>query len=138
LKPFSFQRFVKAVSKVPVNSQFTAMAGTIENSPPARKEIFIKSGYEHIKIKIEDIIYIKSDADYTEIYTSEKKYLSSESLRFWLENLDQNQFLRIHKSFIINTSKIAKIVGNQVYLNKEIVVPVGRSYKDSFLGKFLK
>ena len=87
LKPFSFQRFVKAVAKIPVKkvSATTDIRESViqEN----RKEIFIKSGYEHIKITIKDIIYIKSDTDYTEIVTAEKKYLSSEPLRFWEEHL---------------------------------------------------
>ena len=89
LKPFSFQRFVKAVSKVPINNT---------SITPQRKDIFIKSGYELIKIIIDDILFIKSDADYTEIITNEKKYLSNESLRHWVATLDNQQFVRIHKS----------------------------------------
>lgn len=131
LKPFSFQRFVKAVSKVPVK--------TIENQTKTpRKDIFIKSGYELIKITIDDILFIKSDADYTEIIVGEKKYLSNESLRYWNETLDNQQFVRVHKSYIINTQKIKKIVGNQLFINKEIVVPIGRAYKESFINKFVK
>ena len=134
LKPFSFQRFVKAVSKVPTKKTFEQNHETIES----RKEIFIKSGYEHIKINVENIIYIKSDADYTEIHTAEKKHLSSESLRYWLENLNHNQFFRIHKSYIINTVKIDKVAGNQIYLNDKTVVPIGRAFKESFGERFLK
>ncbi len=135
LKPFSFQRFVKAVSKVPAKKQPHLQK---ENGDNARKELFIKTGYEFVKIKIADIIYIKSDADYTEILIPQKKHLSSEPLRYWLENLDPNQFVRIHKSFIINTSKIEKIAGNQIYLTKEVIVPIGRAYKDSFINRFIK
>lgn len=138
LKPFSFQRFVKAVSKVPIKSDVIPKQLTTENNLQIRKELFIKSGYEHIKITISDIIYIKSDADYTEIFIQAKKYLSSEPLRYWLENLDQNQFVRVHKSYIINTSKIVKISGNQVYLINDIVVPIGRAFKEPFAGRFLK
>ena len=65
LKPFSFQRFVKAVAKIPLKSTVKT-ADIIESEiQENRKEIFIKSGYEHIKITIEDIVYIKSDTDYT-------------------------------------------------------------------------
>ena len=138
LKPFSFQRFVKAVSKISLKNQSESISRTTENQRQPRKEIFIKSGYEHIKITIDDILFIKSDADYTEIHTPQKKYLSSESLRYWLENLVQNQFVRIHKSFVINASKILKISGNQVYLDNEIVLPIGRAYKEAFTEKFLK
>lgn len=138
LKPFSFQRFVKAVAKVPVKGQPEQAQGVVENPQATRKEIFIKSGYEHIKITIDDIIFIKSDADYTEIFTPMKKYLSSEPLRFWLENLNPEQFVRIHKSYIINTSKIIKVSGNQVYLIDEMVVPIGRAFKEDFVERFLK
>lgn len=138
LKPFSFQRFVKAVSKVPAKSIVDQTQETLSHNQENRKEIFIKSGYEHIKIAVKDIIYIKSDADYTEIITSEKKYLSSEPLRFWEENLNRQHFFRTHKSFIINTSKIEKIIGNLVYLNGSIKVPIGRAYKESFMKSLLQ
>lgn len=135
LKPFSFQRFVKAVAKVPVQTQ-----ALLSNSPQPspRKEIFIKSGYEHIKVTINDIIYIKSDADYTEIHTPHKQYLSSEPLRYWEENLDNTQFVRVHKSYIINTSKIEKLSGNQAYLVQQKIVPIGRAYKDGFIERFVR
>lgn len=134
LKPFSFQRFVKAVAKVPAPSS----AQLAHEADHSRKEIFIKSGYEHIKITLDDILYIKSDADYTEVFLPDKKHLSSEPLRYWLENLDESRFTRIHKSYILNTSKIEKVAGNQVYLPYEKVIPIGRAYKDDFTEKFLK
>lgn len=135
LKPFSFQRFVKAVAKVPVKSNNASTFKPIEDQQAYRKELFIKSGYELVKIFVEDILYIKSESDYTEIFLVEKKHLSSESLRFWEENLDQGQFFRVHKSYLINVAKIEKISGNQVYLKGKIIVPIGRTYKEEFLGK---
>jgi DNA-binding LytR/AlgR family response regulator len=134
LKPFSFQRFVKSVAKVPLKIE--------ENTPQSidnqRENIFIKSGYELIKITINDILFIKSDADYTEIMIENKKHLSSEPLRYWEENLNDKQFVRVHKSYIVNTSKIEKIVGNQLHLANKILVPIGRAYKEIFLNKFIK
>ena len=134
LKPFSFQRFVKAISKIPTKNA----SQTNDNNDITRKELFIKSGYEHIKITIDDIFYIKSDADYTEIFLPNKKHLSSEPLRYWLENLDNNQFMRIHKSYIINISKIQKVASNQVFLNEKIIIPIGRAFKENFTARFLK
>lgn len=134
LKPFSFQRFVKAVSKVPVKEGINSP----EKNSSIRKEIFIKSGYEHIKLSVDQILYIKSDADYTEIFLSDKKHLSAEPLRYWLEVLDKEQFIRIHKSYIINTQKIEKIASNQVYLSNDIIIPIGRAYKEAFTNRFLK
>jgi DNA-binding LytR/AlgR family response regulator len=137
LKPFSFQRFVKAVSKVPSKNTSGQPQGTPENHPSSRQELFIKSGYEHIRIVVDDIIYIKSDADYSEIFTSGKKHLSSEPLRNWLEMLDSQQFVRVHKSYIVNTSRIVKVMGNQIYMNNETIIPIGRAFKDDFAERFL-
>lgn len=131
LKPFSFQRFVKAVSKVPAPGQGGAAA-----EPP--RELFIKSGYEHIRIRIDDICYLKADADYTELFLSGKKHLSSEPLRYWLEILDARQFARIHKSYIVNTARIEKISGNQLYLSGGEVLPIGRAYKEAFLDAYVR
>ncbi|MEL6720237.1 MAG: response regulator transcription factor [Bacteroidota bacterium] len=134
LKPFSFQRFVKAVNRVPTKEE----SDISENTIPTNTSIFIKSGYEHIKIDANDIIYIKSDADYTEIHLSNQKYLSSEPLRYWMETLNNQQFVRVHKSFVINGLKIKKISGGQIYLTKNTVVPIGRAYKEAFMKRFLK
>lgn len=127
LKPFSFQRFVKAIAKVPT--------ATLSTTPP--KEIFIKSGYEYIKICLEDILYLKSDSDYTEIHLSDKKYLSSESLNHWLQVLAAFPFQRIHKSYIVHASKIEKIAGNRVFLAPNHVLPIGRVYKEDFMRLFM-
>ena len=102
-----------------------------------RQEMFIKSGYEHIKITIADILFIKSDSDYTEITLANKKYLSSETLRHWTKELDKNIFIRIHKSYLINSTKVKKMVGNQLYLTNNQTVPIGRAYKESFMNRFI-
>ena len=130
LKPFSFQRFVKAVSKIPPTFE--------PKLSLAPKSIFIKSGYEHIKVNIEDIIYIKSDTDYSIIFLENKKHLSNEPLRYWLKQLDPNQYVRIHRSYIINTHKIQKIAGNQVFLTEEIIIPIGRAFKENFINRFVQ
>lgn len=138
LKPFSFQRFLKAVTKVaelkkqPVSSIEKPAVDT------PKTEIYIKSGYEHIKINVETIRNISADSDYTQIVTDDKTLLSSEPLRFWLDTLPSTWFYRIHKSHIVNTRKIAKIVGNQVYLIGGEKLPIGRAYKEGFMNTVLK
>lgn len=136
LKPFSFQRFVKAVSRVPVQSAPDSPPEPAR-TPDTHAEIFIKSGYEYIRIGTEEIVYIKSDADYTEIYLAGKKYLSSEPLKHWLETLDGARFVRVHRSYIVNVAQIVKVVGNQLYMNDQSVVPIGRAFKEDFAERFL-
>ena len=138
LKPFSFQRFVKAVSRVPTSDSVSEQPlGEAKEIPPIRRELFIKSGYENIIVIVYDIIYIKSDADNTEIFLPEKKLLSSESLRNWLEKLGDQQFVRVHKSYVINADKIVKVVGNQIYMTTDAVVPNGRAFREDFTEKIL-
>lgn len=133
LKPFSFQRFVKAVSKINLDKQTEQKADSANDK--ILDEIFVKSGYEHIKIKISDIQYISSDADYTELITTSKKYLSNESLKHWRSSI--SQFVQVHKSYVINPDYIEKVAGNQVHLKNDTIVPIGRAYKEAFVNQFL-
>lgn len=139
LKPFSFQRFVKAVSKVSTKQQdLPATEVSKPEQSTAQREVFIKSGYDYVKITIADIHYIQADADYTELHLADKKVLSSESLRYWLEILPADQFVQVHKSYIVNATCIEKVSGNQIYLQADQVLPIGRTYKDAFINRFVR
>ncbi|MEC3964196.1 LytR/AlgR family response regulator transcription factor [Flagellimonas halotolerans] len=134
LKPFSFQRFLQAINKV--NAKQEHIISKNDTAPLA--EIYVKSSHEHIKVLIKDIYTITSDSDYTEIHFQEKKILSNESLRHWVEVLASSQFHQIHKSYIINTQKIDRISGNLVLLTNGAKIPMGRAYKDNFLKSVLQ
>lgn len=145
LKPFSFQRFVKAISKIRIEKGIsnsyteTVQSNSLEEVEKNNiEEIYIKSGYDLIRVKTEEIIYLLTDSDYTELHLKDKKYLSSESLRYWEMVLPSKNYIRIHKSYIINTSKIVKVSGNQVFLECNNVVPIGRAYKNEFTKQLLK
>ena len=127
LKPFSFTRFVKAVGKVPnkhVNSN---------NELSKDESIFVKSGYEHIKVELKDILFIKADNDYTEIVLPEKKYLSSESLKHWLDSIGDQLMIRVHKSYLVNINNIKKVSATSIKVGDKNEIPIGRTYKESVL-----
>ncbi len=134
LKPFSFQRFLQAVNKVGPKQE-NGLSGN-DNTPIT--EIYVKSSHEHIKVLVKDIYTISSDSDYTEIHLKNKKILSNEPLRHWLDILGGNQFYQVHKSHIINTQKIDRISGNQVVMTDGSKIPLGRAYKDNFLKNILQ
>ncbi|MDF0707890.1 LytR/AlgR family response regulator transcription factor [Flagellimonas okinawensis] len=134
LKPFSFQRFLQAVNKV--NAKYEYKLFKDDGTPLT--EIYVKSSHEHIKVLVKDIFTITSDSDYTEIHLKEKKILSNEPLRHWVEVLGGSQFYQIHKSHVINTKKIDRISGNLVLLSNGAKVPMGRAYKDNFLKSILQ
>ena len=137
LKPFSFERFVQAVARVQTDRKQGSLGTMAKDGAPTSGVIFIKSGYELIKVNITDILFIQSDADYTEVFTAERKYLSQEPLRYWEEHLDGTVFMRIHKSYVLNITKIEKIIGNQVRLDKHVSLPIGRAYKEAFMKQVL-
>ncbi|MDN3643052.1 response regulator transcription factor [Lutimonas halocynthiae] len=135
LKPFSFQRFVKAVSKLSLSDQGVEKAN--ESNATNSKSLFLKSGHEYIKIDIDQISHINSDADYTDVYYAEKKFISSESLKYWEDALSEYEFIRVHKSYIVNLKMVEKIAKNQIYLLTNAIVPIGRTYKKILDERYL-
>jgi two-component system LytT family response regulator len=117
LKPISFERFQKAVSKA-------------HSSRPGC--IFIKSAYKMLKIDHSDILYIEGGKDYVTVFTNTKKVLSLSSLRKIQEGLPYPQFIRIHRSYIISLDKIDSIERQRVFIGK-MVIPIGDTYKDELL-----
>ena len=137
LKPFSFQRFLKAVTKIETNAFSLPIKKITESkNSRSRDSIFVKSGHEHIKIALKDILLIKSESDYTEIYTDSKKYLTNHTLKIWKDTLLSAVFCQIHKSYIINTDKVSKVSANQIYINDH-VIPIGRAFKHHFYENYL-
>jgi len=128
VKPFSFDRFLKAINKVKIKSEI-AVDTTSETE---KKSIFINVDKTHHKIIIEDIIYIESDRNYITVITTTQKLSYIDSLKNWVEKLCDEQFVQVHKSYIINSKKVDKVSGNLVFINN-LQIPVGRTYKQELL-----
>ncbi len=128
VKPFSFERFAKAVSKV----NPTMSPGFI----PAL-ECMIKSGHEYIKFNSTEVCYICTDMDYTEIRLTDKKHLSKETLSHWEQTLHNYGFVRTHKSYLVNFAYVQKLTSTQVHLSDGTILPVGRAYKEQVLSKWV-
>lgn len=137
LKPFSFERFVKAVTKfnkTKGNTYQTQENGLVKETN--NNFIFVKSGYDYVKIIYDEILYIKADGDYTNLHTKNSKHIISTPLRKWNKILPSNYFFQVHRSVIINTNYIEKISGNVVIVNGNRL-SIGRSYRDVFFENFL-
>lgn len=136
LKPVTFERFFKAVNKFleTNNSQKT-------NETAADPFVVLKSGIKNYKINTGDVLYIESLKDYIKIYIENDKPVTFKYKIGDLElDLKENNFLRIHRSFLINTHKIAAFTNNEIEV-KGVPIPIGASYKEdvmSFLESFRK
>ncbi len=131
LKPFSFERFSKAIDKV--KAMTSSIKQIHKNETPADKYVYVKSGHDLVKINRADIIFIKSDGDYTEVVTASNKYLTSAPLKDWVAKLD-NDFKQVHKSYIINAAQLKKISHNKIHLSNGQVIPIGRAFKNHFMN----
>ncbi len=122
LKPFSFERFLKAINKVKKR-----LSGADSSD-----FVFIKSDKEYFQVKKSEIHYIKADDDFSRVYCQEKMYLDRRTLKNWSEELPDG-FIRIHRSYIINRNYVSKIAGNRVFLD-QLQLPIGRSYREMVLA----
>jgi len=133
LKPFEFDRFLNAVIKA--KETFKLKKGeekkhTILN--PIDSKIQLKSGSETFHVKISDIIYIEGLGNYVNVYLSERKIATYISLKDFLEKLPSENFIRIHKSYIISIDHIKSFENHQVKIgNKNI--PIGKNYRKEFI-----
>lgn len=136
VKPISFDRFLKAIAKY--NQQTMFRQGEVaEKTPDAFEKayMYFKVNKDVKKIFLKDIIYIESIKDYVKIVTTDKAVITYQRLSYMEEKLPENKFLRIHKSYIIASDKIAGY-NNDVITIDQYSLPLGRSYKQSFL-KFI-
>lgn len=128
LKPFSFARFAQAVTK----AQALHTLPAAETEEP--QELFLKSGYEYVRVTVADVRYIHSDADYTEFHLPGRKLLSPEPLRHWLETLDPGRFVRIHRSYILHLDHLDRVAGGRAHLTDGTTLPIGRAHREAFLA----
>lgn len=131
LKPFSFERFLKAVSKTTDIANLRESDGTSSDN---NKFVFIKVDKILQKVDFETIVFIESDRDYVKVETEDESFTHLQTLKYWEKLLPAQRFARVHKSFIVNITKVQKIIGNQIEIGDE-VIPIGRHYKQDFMDK---
>jgi DNA-binding LytR/AlgR family response regulator len=131
-KPFSFDRFCKAVFKAEELLQLKNDSHGQTNTEVHADFLFIKSNKKTIKVRFTDIYYIEGLGDYIQIHVENQKIITNLSMKKIMSLLPENKFYRIHKSFIISLDKIDLIEGNMVQIKKN-KLPVGNSYRHDFM-----
>lgn len=122
LKPISFNRFYQAVEKY---EQW--QSATLPH--PQSTHLFVRADRKHYKIAFDDIVYVEGLRDYIRIHTNTEKIMVLENLKDILEKLPPNQFIRVHRSYIIPTDKIKLVDGNRIQLKNLEFIPIGETYK---------
>ncbi|MDD3320362.1 MAG: LytTR family DNA-binding domain-containing protein [Paludibacter sp.] len=127
LKPINHKRFQLAVNKANEYYNFINKQNTSED-----KHIFIRADFSLVKIHLTDILYIEGLADYLKIYMKDRKTIVARmTMKDMIEKLPSNDFIRVHRSFIIPFSSIQSVRNDIIYLTEQ-EIPIGRTYKDEF------
>jgi len=129
LKPFSFERFLKAVNKA-VN-EMSLENKTDNNSSENIEYIFIKTENRIEKIFLKDILYVEGLKDYLKIVLGSSKILTLLSFNKLLEILPEKQFIRVHKSYVISIDKIQNIERNRIKIDTKLI-PISDTYRKEF------
>lgn len=133
LKPISFNRFLMAVNKLKPPTSSDILFANQTTSSPEEAHIFINVNKKRVKIYLNEILYIESRKEYISIVTKEKSFLTKFQLGEIEEQLDKNNFIRIHRSFIVSRKKIGAFSSAEVEINGQ-QIPIGRSYKELVLS----
>ncbi|HFA49868.1 MAG TPA: response regulator transcription factor [Bacteroidetes bacterium] len=137
VKPISFQRFLKSANKALTHFE---LINKQESDAPVVKEqdhFFIKSDGRFIKIKLDDVLYFESEKDYVFIYTKQKRYLILISLKQLEKELPPENFLRVHRSFLVSLDKV-ELMENHKLVIQDKKIPVSRSLQETIYNRLIK
>jgi two-component system, LytTR family, response regulator len=128
VKPIPFPRFLQAMEKYLERYNQSGATPLPENDDC----IFVKADRKTIRVLLEDILYVEGIKDYTRIVLKAQKILTKVSVGNFAQELPEDRFIRVHKSFIVARNKITAFTAKDVEING-IEIPIGRVYKDAFL-----
>ncbi len=127
LKPFSYQRFLKAIFRV------QEMRAQPPQASPTEGPLFVYTDKAFIKLEKSNIKYLSAEADYVRIVpVNGKPLLLNDSLNNWAEKLGADGFVRVHRSYLVNYRYIDQVEGNMVRMGHE-TLPIGKTYRQAFL-----
>ncbi len=131
LKPIGYSDFLEAANKAA--SAFQLKNGPAETISVNEEYLFVKSEYRIVRIPYNEIKYIESMREYVRIHLTENKpVMSLMSLKSLEERLPGNQFMRVHRSFIVNLNAVRVIERNRIVFDKDVYIAIGEQYKDEF------
>jgi len=125
LKPFTFERFLKAVNKL--QERLSQKEQKNDSST-----IILKADKKLYNIKIDDIYYLEALGDYVKVYYSNSSIIVHDTFQKMLDKLPKEQFIRVHKSFAIALNKLEIIEGNILKINNKSI-PIGQTYRTNFM-----
>ena len=136
LKPIGFDRFYKAAEKARqmITTNLKPPEQVLAQLQNIDDFIFIKTDNKLVRVPFDDILFVEGLKDYLSVVTKEEKLITLQSLKNMEELLPDNNFIRVHKSYIVALNKIDTLEKNRIFIG-ESVIPIGETYKDNFLKR---
>src|SRR5436190_5812054 len=132
LKPISFERFLKAVNKV------LDKKNTVSNAAEQKSDFtFLKVDGKLVKVNFSEIMYVEGMKDYLKVFLKDKFYVVHQTMKRFEESLPHQQFVRVHKSYIVSLPAVKTIIGNYIEVNDQHI-PIGANYKDELIQLVFK
>ncbi|WP_247233788.1 LytTR family DNA-binding domain-containing protein [Telluribacter sp. SYSU D00476] len=132
LKPFSFDRFLKAVDKLHVSGEVPAalhqQAAKVPDTSSRSEFLYFRVDRKMVKVYLDDICYVESLKDYVRIVTTDGQLVTKQPISAVEEMLPERQFRRIHRSFLVSLDKVTSFTSTHVELGKK-ELPIGKLYK---------
>ncbi|HET9279679.1 MAG TPA: LytTR family DNA-binding domain-containing protein [Flavitalea sp.] len=136
LKPFSFDRFWKAVVKARTLHD-SGKASSLQSIIVEDDHFFIKTDNKLVKVNYSDILYVEALQNYIAVHTINKKYITYLTFKSVEESLPQHIFLKVHKSYLVSLSKIESIEANEIIIGIHHI-PISRAMKEEVMDRILK
>lgn len=130
VKPLKLERFTQTINRIEEFMEIKLKASLFEASIGG-DAIYIKEGHEQTKVKLHEILYLEALKDYTLIVTERKRHCVLSSIGNLLKEEHFQSFVRIHRSYAIQKQFVQKINSNEIVLNNNAIIPIGRSYKEN-------
>lgn len=125
-KPFTYQRFMEAIRKVQASLEASESEDT--------DHIFIKTEGKLVRLNNEDIHYIESMGDYVRFVTQDKKYISHNTIKNLEDKVNRKNFMKIHRSYIVNIQKVDNIRENSLFING-VEIPISKAHKTDVIKR---
>lgn len=128
LKPFAFERFVKAVNKA---LKMTEANGP---TPPANDFLLLRADKKLYRVPFAEILYLQAYGDYVKVHTSRQVYLTKERLQNLIQGLPEDLFLQVHRSYVVALNAISFVEGNQIDVGGTRI-PVAITYREQLMAR---
>jgi DNA-binding LytR/AlgR family response regulator len=134
LKPFSFERFIKAINKTIDNAQNKKSITAVPTNQAELKtnSFFLRGDKKHHQIHFDDLLFIEAYGHYCKVYLKNDMIISHQKISDFVQLLPKFNFIRTHKSFIAAKDKIKQIEGNRILIDK-YKIPIGQTYKENIM-----